>query len=261
MDVKEIRCGLPFSAYHKLFGGMMKHRLLVYSGFIGFMVFVVSALVCHAGVAIEELHRDAEGRMVRIIRFYSGDQFRTDHPEGGLSIIIDFKGDRIVMVDHASRSYVESKFSQWEREVAGRLKKSMPETKKKERRITVKATGEKALINGFQTEKVEIRADGELIEENWMTRDVDFREVEKVMERVAKGFSKDFKVEMKEGREIYEKLKFYGIPILTKDYTLTYGLGPIPVLEVRKIEKRDFGNEIFLPPAGYQRIIPDALKK
>ena len=94
-----------------------------------------------------------------------------------------------------------------------------------------------------------------------MTRDVDFREVEKVMERAAKGFAKDFKVEMKEGREIYEKLKPYGIPILIKDYTLTYGLGPINVMEVRRIEKKDLGGEVFLPPAGYQRIIPETPKR
>lgn len=239
----------------------MKKRLLVFLGLIGFLLSVVLIPVCRAGMVIEELHRDMEGRMGRVIRFYSGDQFRTDHPEGGVSTIIDFKGDRIVMIDHQSRSYVEIKFSRWEKEVAERLKKSMPEIKPQERQVSVKGTGEKALINGFQTEKVEIRADGELIEENWMTRDVDFREVEKVMERVAKGFSKDFKVEMKEGREIYEKLKPYGIPILIKDYTLTFGLGPIVVMEVRKVEKRDLGSEVFLPPAGYQRIIPEAPKK
>lgn len=239
----------------------MNKIFLVCWGWIGFLLTAVLTSHCHGGVVIEELHRDMEGRTGRIVRFYSGDQFRTDHPDGGVSTIIDFKGDRIVMIDHSSRSYVEIKFSQWEKEVAERLKKSMPEIKKKERRITVKATGEKALINGFRTEKVEIRADGELIEENWMTRDVDVREVEKVMERVAKGFSKDFKVEMKEGREIYEKLKAYGIPVLIKDYTLTYGLGPINVMEVKKIEKRDLGIEVFLSPAGYQRIIPEAPKK
>jgi len=239
----------------------MKKRLLVFSGFIGFLLSAVLIQVCLAGMVIEEFHRDMEGRMGRIIRLYSGDQFRTDHPEGGVSTIIDFKGDRIVMIDHPSRSYIEIKFSRWEKEVAERLKKSMPEIKPQERRITVRGTGEKALINGFQTEKVEILADGELIEENWMTRDVDFREVEKVMERVAKGFSKDFKVEMKEGREIYEKLKSYGIPILIKDYTLTYGLGPINVMEVRKVEKRDLGGEVFLPPTGYQRIIPETPKR
>ncbi len=239
----------------------MRKRILTYLGWVGFMLSVGLVSGGHAGVVIEELHRDAEGRIGRIVRFYSGDQFRTDHPEGGISTIIDFKGDRIVMIDHSSRSYVEIKFSRWEKEVAERLKKSMPEVKPKERRITVARTGEKALINGFQTERVEIRADGELVEENWMTRDIDFREVEMVMEKVARSFSKEFKVEMKEGRQIYEKLRSYGIPILVKDYTITYGLGPISVLEVKRIERKDLGSEVFLPPAGYQRIIPEVPKK
>lgn len=239
----------------------MKKRLLIFSGLFGFLLSTVFIPVCRAGMVIEELHRDTEGRMGMVIRYYSENQFRTDHPESGISTILDFKEDRIVMIDHASKSYVDIKLSRWEKEVAERLKKSMPGVKPTDRKITVKKTGEKALVNGFQTEKVEIRADGELIEENWMTRDMDLREVEKVMEKVAKGFSKDFKVEMKEGREIYEKLKTFGIPILIKDYTLTYGLGAIVVMEVKKIEKKDLGSQIFLPPAGYQRIIPEAPKK
>lgn len=240
---------------------MMKKTALFFSGWLVLLLSHYLIQECWAGVVIEELHRDMEGRMGRIIRYFSESQFRTDHPEGGVSTIIDFKGDRIVLIDHTSRSYVEIKFSRWEKEVAERLKKSMPEIKPKERRITVRGTGEKALINGYQTQKVEIAADGELIEENWMTRDVDIQEVERVMERVAKGFSKDFKVEMKEGKEIYEKLKSYGIPILIKDYTITYGLGSILVMEVKKIEKKDLGNEVFLPPAGYQRIIPEAPRR
>lgn len=240
---------------------MMKKIAFVLSGWIGLLSLLFWTEECWPGIVIEEFHRDREGRMGRVIRFYSEEQFRTDHLEGGVSTIIDFKGDRIVMIDHPSKSYVEIRFSQWEKEVAERLKKSMPEVKPKERRITVTRTGEKALINGFQAERVEIRADGELIEENWMTRDVDFREVERVMEKVARSFSKEFKVEMKEGRQIYEKLRFYGIPILVKDYTITYGLGPITVLEIKSIEKKDLGSEIFLPPANYQRILPEVPKR
>jgi len=239
----------------------MKRRVLLWGGCFIFLFLQVWIPKGWAGVVMEELHRDTDGRMNRIIRYFSEERFRTDHPEGGISTIIDFKGDRIMMIDHVSRSYVEIRFSKWEKEVAERLKRGLPEVKPKERRIIVRRTGEKVLINGFQTEKVEIRADGELIEENWMTRDVDLREVEKVMERVAKGFSKDFKVEMKEGREIYEKLKPFGIPILIRDYTLTYGLGPITVMEVKQIEKKELGMEIFLPPAGYQRIIPETPKR
>jgi len=81
------------------------------------------------------------------------------------------------------------------------------------------------------------------------------------MDRVARVFSKDFRNEMKEGREIYEKLKPYGYPVLIKDYTMTYGLGAIDRVEVKKIEKKELKEEIFLPPLGYQKIIPDSSKK
>jgi len=166
-----------------------------------------------------------------------------------------------VMIDHRSKNYVEVKLSQWERDVAKRLKKESPGVKPKKREILVKQTGKKAVINGFQTEQVEIRAGGELIEENWVTRDVEMKEIEQVMDRVARVFSKDLRLEMKEGREIHEKLKPLGFPVLIKDYTMTYGLGAIDRVEVKKIEKKELKDEVFLPPAGYQQIIPEAPKK
>jgi hypothetical protein len=66
---------------------------------------------------------------------------------------------------------------------------------------------------------------------------------------------------MKEGREIYEKLKPHGFPILIKDYTLTYGLKASDVAEVKKIERKELKDEIFLPAPNYQRIIPEKPKK
>jgi len=174
---------------------------------------------------------------------------------------MDFKGDRLVMIDHRSKNYVEVKLSQWEKEVAKRLKKEFSGVKPKERKISVRRTGRTAVINGFSTEQVEILADNELIEENWMTRDVEMKEIETVMDRLAQGFSKDFQREMKEGREIYEKLKPYGFPILVKDYATTYGLAAIDRVEVKKVEKRELKDDVFLPPAGYQKVVPEPGKK
>jgi hypothetical protein len=116
-------------------------------------------------------------------------------------------------------------------------------------------------MNGFQTEQIEILAGGELLEENWVTRNKETELIAKVMDRVARGLSKDFRLETKEGQEIYEKLKPYGFPILVKDYAITYGLAAIDRVEVKKMEERELKDEIFLPPAGYQRIIPETIKK
>jgi hypothetical protein len=214
-----------------------------------------------AGVVVEQVVRDRDGIPSRASLYYSDYRFRTDHQEGGMTTVLDFKGDGLMMIDHRSKSYVEVKLSQWEREVAKRLKKEFPGIKHKERKIAVRKTGRTAVINGFQTEQIEILADDELIEENWVTRDVEMKEIEKVMDRVAQGFSKDFKLEMREGREIYEKLKPYGFPILIKDYAITYGLRAIDRVEVKKIEKKELKDDVFLPPAGYQKIIPETSKK
>jgi len=239
----------------------MKKRVSMVWGSIVVLLLILMLQECLAGVTIEQVMRDGEGNASKVFITFSENKFRTDHPEGGMTTIIDFQGDRMVMIDHRSKQYVEIRFSQWEKEVSERLKKSAPGTKAKSRKILVKRTGETAILNGFQTEKVEILADGKLVEEHWVTRDVEMKEIEKVMDRVAQGFSKEFRSEMKEGREIYEKLKPYGFPILIKDYSMTHGLGGIDALEVKKLEKKELKDEVFLPPSGYQRIMPEPSKK
>jgi hypothetical protein len=214
-----------------------------------------------AGVVVEQWVRGREGGPSKVVLYFSDYRFRTDHPESGLSTILNLKEDQLVLIDHRSKNYVEVKLSQWEKEVAKRLNQESQGTKPKERKIVVRKTGKTATINGFKTEQIEILAGGELIEENWVTRDVEMREVEQVMDRVAQGFSKDFRLETKEGREIYEKLKAHGFSILVKDYTMTYGLGAIDRIEVKKIEKKELKDEVFHPPVGYQKVIPEAPKR
>jgi hypothetical protein len=239
----------------------MKGRTLFFPILLIAMLFLNVPGKGLAGVIVEQVVRDRDGIPSRALLYLSDYRFRTDHQERGMTTILDFKGDGLMMIDHRSKSYVEVKLSEWEREVAKQLKKEFPGIKPKERKIVVRKTGQTAVINGFHTEQIEVLADDELIEENWVTRDVDMKEIEGVMDRVAQGFSKDFRFEMKEGREIYEKLKPYGFPILIKDHAVTYGLRAIDRVEVRKIEKKELKDDVFLPPAGYQKIVPEPPKK
>lgn len=230
-------------------------------------IVLIGALLSHlsgegfAGVVVEQVVKDRNGIPAKTMLYLSSYQYRTDHPERGLTTILDFKGDRLVMIDHRARNYVEVKLSLWERDVAKRLKKESPRVKPKKREIVVRKTGKKAVINGFQTEQVEILAGGELIEENWVTRDIDVKEIEPVMDRVSQVFSRDFRHETEEGREIHKKLKPFGFPVLIKDHATTHGLGAIDRVEVKKMDKKEMKEEIFFPPVDYQRIIPEASKK
>jgi hypothetical protein len=239
----------------------MKRIVWMIQGMLTIVLLALLSQDCIAGVVIEQIMRDAQGKTSTVFLYFSDSRLRTDHPEGGVATIMDFKNDRMVMIDHRSKSYAETKFSQWEKEVSKGLKRETTAMKPRRREILVRKTGETAIINGFRTEKIEILADGELLEENWVTRDVDLKEIGNVMEGVAKGFSKDFRSEMREGREIYEKLKPHGFPILIKDYPTTYGPKGSDVTEVKKIEKKELKEEIFFPPPHYQRIIPEKPEK
>lgn len=239
----------------------MKRMILVAMRLLMVLLVILMSQESMAGVVMEQQMKGREGKPSKVFLYCSENQLRTDHPESGLTTIMDFKANRMVMVDHRSKSYVEVKLSQWEKEVAEQLKKEIPGIKPEERKISVKRTGEAATINGFKTEKIQVFADGELIEEHWVTQDIDLREVGKVMDWVAQGFSKEFRSEMKEGQEIYTKLKPYGFPILIKDYAITYGLRPIDIVEVKKIEKRELKDDTFSPPSGYVRITPQPSKK
>jgi hypothetical protein len=234
-------------------GNMKKARFGVVFAFLVVSIVLVSQEGL-AGVMIDQVMKDREGMSSRVTLYFSGERLRTDDVDHGLSTIMDFKGDRMVMVDHRAKNYIDVKFSQWEKEMAEQFKKDLPVVQPKARRIVVRRAGETATINGFRTEKVEVFADGERIEENWVTRDVDMSEVEKVMERVSKGFSSEFRNQMAEGREIYEKLKPYGFPIVVKDYALTAASEGLSVLEVKKLEKKELSEELFLPPKGYERV-------
>jgi hypothetical protein len=238
----------------------MKKRGL-YLGLLSILslgIFLENAL---GGVVIEQVMRERGGKVSKATLSFSDQRFRTDQEEGGSTVIIDFRKDLMILVNHQLRTYTEMKYSQWEKEVARLLKMESSGVKSKTRKIVVKRAEEKVIVNGFNTEKIDILADGELIEENWVTRDVNLADVEKLMERVARSFSKDFGVEMKEGREIYEKLKPYGFPVLVRDYSMTVTRAPIDRLEVTRIERVDLKEDVFLPPSLYQQTNPSDSQK
>ena len=213
-----------------------------------------------AGVVVEQVARDQDGVPSKALLYFSDHQFRADRQQQGMTTLMDFKEDRLVMIDHRSKNYVEVQLSLWEKEVAKLLKKKNPGLRPEERKIAVKRTGRTAVINGFQTEEIQVWAAGDLVEADWVTRDVEMKEIQQVMDRVAQGFSKDFRREMKEGLEIHEKLKAYGFPVLVKDYAIAHGLGAIDRVEVKKIERKELSKDVFLPPPDYQKIIPESSK-
>jgi hypothetical protein len=79
------------------------------------IILVVLFLWIHrsvAGTVIEQQVKDREERATQVTLSFSGNQLRTDHPESGLTTILDFKNDQIILIDHRSRNYLSMKLSQ-----------------------------------------------------------------------------------------------------------------------------------------------------
>lgn len=222
---------------------------------------LLSISASFAAVVIEQRVKDREGTPSQVTIYCSGLQLRTDHSGSGLTTILELKADQIFLIDHRSKGYLSMKLSLWEKEMGDQLKKNLPPVRPRERKITVRTFGEKAVINGFNTVKVDVLADEERIEEHWMTKDIDMTDVDRAMEKATQGFSKRFSSEIKEGQEIQKKLKPYGFSVLVKDYAATYGLGAVDVLEVKKIERKELKDEVFQPPSDYEKIVPNPPKK
>jgi hypothetical protein len=89
--------------------------------------------ISYAGVVIDQRVKDREGKATHVILYCSGTQLRTDHMESGLTTIMDFKGDRIILIDHPSKNYLSMKLSVWEKEIAKQLKKDPPPLRPKDR--------------------------------------------------------------------------------------------------------------------------------
>ncbi len=221
----------------------------------------LKAATSFGAVIIEQQVRDQDGKPSQVLIYCSENKLRTDYPEGGLTTILDFRNDRILLVDHRSKNYVETGLTQWEKEVSKNLKKENPGLRATERKITVKRTGETATIHGFGAEKVQVLADGQLVEEHWMTKDILFAEVNAIMEKAAFPLSRELGSQLKEGREIHEKLRPYGFSIVVKDYEATYGVKGTEVIEIKRVEKKELKDEVFQPPKGYERITPKPDRK
>ncbi len=238
---------------------MMKSRIS--TGCSSLTLLLLMVQLAMAGTVIEQQVKERDERPTQVILYFSGSQLRTDHPESGMATILDFKNDQIVLIDHRSKNYLSMKLSQWEKQTAMQLKKGNPAGQPKERVITVRSLGEIAMVNGYKTEKVQVLADGEVIEEHSMTKDIDMNEVDRIMEMAAQGLSTEVRSQLKEGREIHRKLKPYGFSIRVRDYTISQNTGGVDTLEVKKIERKELKPEVFQPPASYQKITPPPVKK
>jgi len=226
---------------------MAKNRFVA-SILTGAVVLIVWVGVVFGGTVIDQNMIDVWGKKSGLTLFYANKRLRIDQKDGRLSTIMDFRKNRIVILDHGSKSYVAYPFSVWEKMVTQNMGIKHQQTK---RTIRVEPTGAEKTINGFQTQQIHVFIDDYLFQQIWVTQDVDLRDMlETVRKAVGRrsGFSK---TEMEEKEEIYHKISEWGFPILTYEYQQTGGKTLQEIIEVKRIETQKLNSRLFDPPKEY----------
>lgn len=206
-----------------------------------------------AGTVIDQNTIDGYGKKSGLTLSYANKSLRIDQKDGRLSIIMDFRKKRIVTLDHGSKSYVADSFSVWEKKVAQTM-----ETKKRahKRTIRVKPTGATKKLNGFHTHEIHLFIDDRLFQKIWVTQDVDLRDMLETVRKAFGRLSGFSKTEMQEKEEIYHKVSERGFPILTYEYQQVGGKDLEEITEVKRIETKKLGNQLFHPPKTYRERKP-----
>jgi hypothetical protein len=151
-----------------------------------------------------------------------------------------------VILDHASKSYVEYPFSLWEKQVSQKIESR----NRQKKQIRVEPTGAEKEINGYITRQIQIFVDGVLFQDTWVTQDVDLEDMLETIKEVSR-FSGSSKADVKEKEEIYQKIKKWGFPIFTTEYRRFSGKTLREITEVKGIKTRNLSSDVFIPPKGY----------
>lgn len=226
----------------------MRRKSLTAWGLLVLGILFLFEEAVRAGTVIDQNMIDLWGKKSGFVLFYSNKRLRIDQKNGKLSTIMDFRKDRILVLDHVSKTYIEYPFSKWEKQVSQKMG-SQQKAHKRESRI--EATGAKKVINGFKTRQIRVFIDGVLFQDNWVTQDVDLEEMLKAIKKGVGRLSGFSRAEMEEKEEIYHKIKEWGFPILTNQYQKVYGKTLKEVTEVKRIETQRLNSHLFIPPRGY----------
>jgi hypothetical protein len=202
------------------------------------------------GTVIDQDMIDIWGKKTGSVLFYSGKRLRVDQKDGKLSTIMDFKKNRIIILDHVTKSYVEYPFSTWEQQVSKALTR---QDKPHQREIRVEPTGAERDINGFKTRQIQVFIDGVLFQDDWVTRDVNLEDMLNAIKGATNRLSGLSNAEREENEEIYRKIKAWGFPILTSEYREVFGKTLKEIIEVRGVEEQRLNPDLFLPPSRYTK--------
>lgn len=221
------------------------HRkfLMLATVFMAVMLFSQSAW---AMWVIEQQQTLENGMQVRTVMSFGADAIRTDMPSQQMSTIMNFKTNKVYMLQHAQKIYLEMSMDQMKQEVKKGMKDSFKSNKNDV--VATKATGEHKTIAGYDCEKIIMMKNGKNIGEIWITSKL---ESKKIMQVYKKFFELTGAQDAGSNDAILKGLSESidkGFPMMSKFKDDKIGES---ISRVTKVVKKKDDPSYFMPPKGY----------
>ncbi len=256
--------------------------------FIVAMFLFLSVYQSYAGLIMEQERYEEGGQKAKGTIYMQDNKIKSFDKEGQFSVIFDLNTGEMIQVDNTSRAYSTTKakdYFEYYQRYALKMKAAMieqlselPPSKRAQAEgimnqqgielpgynasaanISLKNTGSKKKIAGYESVKYEVYRNGNMVEEIWTSNDVRLQE-EIDMNKMIEYLSELRKIEdsmagkgslSKDSEKAYLELFSSGFPMRTIDYLNT---GGSIIEETVKVSKKKINSGEFEAPKGYRKV-------
>lgn len=190
------------------------------------------------------------GKTMNTTMTFGKNAIRTDIPDAQTSSLMNFAADKMYLLHHGQKMYMEMVISTMKAQLQQMLARAGQNKDKST--LTVKETGERKKIAGFESEKLVIMNGGKPSGEIWITKEIKDKDVFDVYRRF-------FELTGSQGAKPGEDL----IAGLQKAITLGFPMkisiktnsGDAVEQEVTSVTQKEVKAEAFLPPKDYKKMV------
>ncbi len=215
------------------------------------MLFAISAWADTVMEQKETVYVDGQEKAnMKTVMTYGEGYMRSDTPKMNASMIMNFKADKVYMIQHANKGYIEAPISML-MGMADSKEKSAP---KAAATPAFKKTGKKEKINGFACEQLLVTSSDGASMEVWVTKAINNKKITEVYKKLMK-FGATQNPQASERSKSMEEVLNSGFPIRTVE---TRG-NQKHIMEVTAVKEKKSNPATALPPKGYSPMSPQQM--
>lgn len=208
---------------------------------------------CRAGIFMEIWESLDDQTPVITYHYCNGNHWKIEDTEG-VSTIIDFKNNQFIVIYPKEKIYAITNLSDVIDEMKKASEKIIAEnnSSKEKEGIFERKFISKEIVNNIECNHYIIYESKEILEELWFTNDINLKPLEDIFKKL-KNISKPSQKLLNYliDEEKIEKLTSgLGFPIKIKTYTAS----GIVLSEVKYYQKKEFDEEEFSVPMGYEKV-------